>query len=191
MMRVALLFCCLGAVIGGCSSIERFATKGNAAYCGDLVSGPAFHEGLLPSAARPPTFRLALTLDAEALAARIEDEPVTVGHLSSNDADRGLCSATGEPLFADAALRTIPELDHDPLSLLEFGEGRNYNFFAWVDSTCRGTLLAVVSLLRNDSVEVRLFKPAAFSTAATDPEQRPGFGLFQLHREEAGCDDAR
>ena len=99
----------------------------------------------------------------------------------------GLCASSGTVLFDNAPLRAIPELDHDPLSTLEFGEGRDYNFFAWVDSTCQGTMLSLVSLMRNDAIEVRLLKPAAMPPAEAQAAHRPGFALFTLSRKNEGC----
>lgn len=171
--------------LAGCSSLDRFDTKGTAAYCGSLVASPAFEEGLLPKG-RPRSLQLGLNLDIGALTSR-GDEPVIVGQMSSDDRERGLCSAAGQPLFDAAPLRTMPVLDHDLLSTLEFGSGRDYSFFSWVDSSCQNTLLAVVSLMRNEDVEVRVFKPAALPAPGAGPELQPGFGLFTLQRRDAGC----
>jgi hypothetical protein len=113
----------------------------------------------------------------------------TIGLLWSDDAALGLCSPTGDgqPLFTGSPLRGIPQLDHDALATLTFGEGHDEDFFAWVDSSCQGTMLAVVSLLRKGDVELRLFKPAALPPADAGPDQRPGFALFYLTRNEKGC----
>jgi hypothetical protein len=175
----------LSLVALGCSSLDRFDTHGTAAYCGALVAAPPFEEGLLPESARP-SLDLALTLDTAALTER-GDKPAIVGHISTDDAATGLCSADGLPLFNGAPLRTMPALDRDALSALEFGSGRDYNFFAWVDSTCQGTLLAVVSLMRSDDVEVRLLKPKALPQVSAGPADQPGFGLFYLARQKTGC----
>ena len=32
----------------GCRSLDLFDTRGDAAYCGELVSAPSFHDGLMP-----------------------------------------------------------------------------------------------------------------------------------------------
>lgn len=193
-----LLLAALGCTVG-CNSLERFDTRGDAAFCGELVRAPRFQGGLLPIGARPPTLSLRLELDADKLVpepmappASDEDEPAEtytiVGLLTSDDSGRGLCAESERALFEEAPLRTIPELDHDMLKLLSFGEGRDSNFMAWVDSTCQGTMLAVVSLMHSGSVEVRLLKPAELAPPDAEPAKRPGFGLFYLHREAAGCD---
>lgn len=173
------------AVLAGCSSLERFDTKGTeAAYCGSLVARPPFADGLLPSSL-PPSLIMRMSLDVTALMSR-GTEAIEVARISTDDVG-GLCKNQGGPLFQDAMLRTIPTLDHDPLSALEFATGRDYNFFGWVDSSCQGTMLAVVSLMRNDDVEVRLLKPAAYVGPGAPPESSPGFGMFYLHRDGSGC----
>jgi hypothetical protein len=185
-----------------CTSLDRFDTDGKSAYCGQMIGSPAFHEGILPEGV-PPTLRLRMTLDIDALRERTTRaygsagsgvdnatepaETVVVGRVSTDDAGDGLCAPSGTVLFDNAPLRAIPELDHDPLSTLEFGDGRDYNFFAWVDSTCQGTMLAVVSLMRNDGIEVRVLKPASMPSADAASAQRPGFALFTLSRREEGC----
>jgi hypothetical protein len=193
-------FASIAFACAGCTSIDRFDTDGSAAYCGQMVGSPAFHEGILPDGV-PPTLRLRMTLDIEALKERTgraygsgdssqetrAAQTVVVGQFTTDDAADGLCRSGGTVLFDNAPLRAIPELDHDPLSALEFGEGRDYNFFAWVDSTCQGTVLTLVSLMRNDGIEVRLLKPAAMPPAGAAAEQRPGFALFDLTRRDEGC----
>ncbi len=168
----------------GCTSLDRFDTKGTAAYCGGLVATPPFAEGLLPSG-HPPALNVALTLDIDALTSR-GSEPVVVGRVRTDDRD-GLCAAEERPFFDDAPLRTIPTLDHDPLSALEFGSGRDYNFLVWIDSSCQGTVLGVVSLMRNADVELRVLKPAPLPPPGAGPERQPGFGQFALHRQPLGC----
>ena len=171
----------------GCSSLDRFDTQGDAAYCGALVAAPPFQAGLVPVLENTRSnLNMALTVDAAALTARGESGAI-VGRLSSDDAAQGLCSADGLALFNGAPLRTMPALDRDPLSSVEFGSGRDYNFFAWVDSSCQGTMLAVVSLMRNDDIELRLLKPKPLPAPGAGPADQPGFGLFYLSRQNSGC----
>ena len=164
----------------GCRDLSRFDTEGDEAYCGTMVSSPLFQEGFVPAGV-PPRLQMSLTLDTDSLSSR-------PGEISTDDADRGLCSADGRPLIDRAPLRAIEELSHDALSSLEFGDGREHNFFAWVDSTCQGTLLAVISLMSDGKVEVRLLKPAALPPPDAPPDRKPGFALFTLERDADGCD---
>jgi hypothetical protein len=164
--------------VGGCRSLDRFDTKGDSAYCGNIV-GHIFQDGFIPENTRP-RLRLHLELDVDNLS-------TYPGTLTSNDAEFGLCSATDAPLFMNARLRAIEEIFHDALSQAEFGDGHQHDFFAWVDSTCQGTMLAVVSLLTNGSVEVRLLKPAADPPEGASAGERPGFAKFSLDRQASGC----
>jgi hypothetical protein len=171
---VALSLC-----LFGCRSLERFDTSGDPAYCGSILKAPLFQDGFLPDGVEPGFF-LRLELDIDRLTTR-------PGTITSNDEVFGMCREKGGALFQEAELRAIEEIFHDALSQMEFGEGHQHDFFAWVDSTCQGTMLAVVSLLTNGSVEVRLLKPAADPPPDAEPEMRPGFALFYMRRSENGC----
>lgn len=147
-----------------------------------------------------PRLELALTLDVSQLSLEANPESgdssfVAVGFLRSQEADPSTALCGDEPLFANAPLRAIPQVDRDALSALSFGEGHDRDFFAWVDSTCQGTLLGVVSLLRNSQVELRLFKPARLPAPDTKAAERPGFAVFHLlpkplyaPADKGGCD---
>lgn len=176
-LRAAVVLVVLGT---GCRDLDEWALTEHEAYCGSLVSAPLFQEGLLPENT-PPALRLRLDLDVGQLATR-------PGTLTTDDADRGLCSGTDEPLFLDAPLRTVAEALHDPISNATIGEGRAQNVLAYVDSTCGHSMLAVVSLMNGGGVEVRLFKPAPEPSENTSQSARPGFGLFVLERQQkADC----
>ena len=137
-----------------------------------------FQTGLIPSGS-PPTLQVRLQLDTSSLSNR-------PGTLTSRDAGHGVCGDS--PLFDEAPLRAIPELLHDALSQLDFGQGHEHDLFAWVDSTCKGTMLTVISLLSNGAVEIRLFKPAPdLPSMTTDQADLAGFGLFYLQRNQNGC----
>jgi hypothetical protein len=171
-----------------CKDLERFDTDSKAAYCGELVSGPTFHDGFV-TAVEQPIMRLKLSaVETGQLSSLSENNSAIPGRLTSNDAELGLCSEGGDPLFKSSPLRAIPQVYHDTLSTLSFGEGHDEDFFAWVDSTCQGTMLAIVSLLRNGDVEVRLFKPAPLPAPDAGPDKRPGFALFALKRYDKGCE---
>ena len=156
----------------GCQDLERFDTKDGEAYCGELVGAP-FSTGLLPNGASPPDIGMRLTFDIHGLAS-------SPGTLSTDDQEQGMCSP--EPLLDGVRLRSVSEAFHDPISQLEFGDGREKNILVWVDSTCQGTMLGVISLMRDDDIEVRLFKPAPAYDDDTPREDRPGFGQWKLTR---------
>jgi hypothetical protein len=154
----------LALALAGCRSLDRFDTGDDGAFCGNIIDSSFTRRGFEPGL----TMRLTLDIDA------LHDEP---GRLSTNDAE-GLCAP--DPSFADAKLHVTPELFADPLSLLEFGSTRDHNFVAWVDSTCQGSALAVISLMRTGDVEVRLLR-----RGLTANDETPGdFSVFQLERTD-------
>lgn len=167
-----------------CRDLDRFNTTDKEAFCGHLVTGPSFNDGILAKEQIAALMQMKLKLDTSQLSSFSNDEMVRLGFLSSNDADSGLCSGDGEPLFKSSPLRSIPQLDHDTLSTLSFGEGHDEDFFAWSDSTCQGTMLVLVSLLRKGDVELRLFKPAPLPPPKAGPDKRPGYALFYLQRKD-------
>lgn len=172
----------LGALsVIGCRDLTTFDSKTGEVYCGRIGS-PAFQDGFVKEGS-PPDLEVALTLDTS----KLTSEP---GILSSREGSptvtTGICGE--EPLFADAPLRAIPQVERDALSALTFGEGHEHDFFAWVDSTCQGTMLAIVSLLKNNLVELRLFKPARRPPPNAPAGERPGFAVFHMEvRKTADC----
>jgi len=172
---LALLVVVASAV--ACRNIDRFDALKPAAYCGGITG--AFQAGFIP-AGSPPSLELRLQLDTSSLT----DRP---GSITTNDAGTGICGERA--LFEEASLRAVPEILHDALSQLEFGEGHEHDFFAWVDSTCKGTMLAVVSLMHNGAVEVRLLKPGPDlpPPPVTDASNLAGFALFYTQRHANGC----
>ncbi|MBN2196423.1 MAG: hypothetical protein JW751_26665 [Polyangiaceae bacterium] len=162
----------------GCRDLERFDTTGDdAAYCGQIVQAP-FQTGFLPDSAEPPVIGMRLEFDIHSLGSY-------PGRIATDDGAQGLCAP--QPLFDEQRLRAVTEAFHDPISMLEFGDGRERNILAWVDSSCRGTFLGVVSLMRDDSIELRLFKPAPEPDPNTQREDLPGFAEFRLQRNDEGC----
>jgi len=174
------------AVLGsGCQSLDRFDTKDGAAYCGAIESSQFIWTPPAPTSSPPAEggfdrrLRLKLEIDTTGLDTPSAAHPP--GKITSDDTDLGPCAPSST--FEAAALRVTPEVARDSLSLMTFEEGQVHNIIAWVDSKCRGTMLAIVSLYNSDRVDVRLLKPAP--TGATD--RRDAFALFPLDRREGGC----
>ena len=97
---------------------------------------------------------------------------------------------TEPQLLTEAPLRPIAPLSHDPLSQLEFGDGRELNLIYAVSPTSpeAESLLAVVSLRTDEAVEVRLIRPGTDATGDAVPAGRtPLFGLFLLRRRDGDC----
>jgi hypothetical protein len=167
--------------LAGCRNIDRFDTEPGVAYCGEMVSFD--QNGFLRPGTGRPNMRMQLELDIDSLTVR-------PGVITTGDGD-GLCAlpapAEPRPLFVQAPLRAIPQVMTDQLSLIEFGDGREYNFFAWVDSSCLGTMVAVVSLMKNDEVELRLLKPKPMPADNAPEADQPGFILFRTSRGQTPC----
>ncbi|WP_437534186.1 hypothetical protein WME79_08810 [Sorangium sp. So ce726] len=163
----------------GCDDLSRFSTADGEAYCGAITLGGAFRTGL------SPRVQMRLTLDADAL-----DGPEPPGALWTYEAPDG---ATSERRLLDGApLRPLGALAHDPLSRLEFGEGRERNAIYAVDASEAEaeSMLAVLSLRTDESVEVRLLRPGRAPLASGEAEaagQRQVFGNFRLTRRTGTC----
>jgi hypothetical protein len=168
MRRVPILIAL--ALLGGCRDIERFDTAEGEAYCGAIVTAPFVFEGF------PVDLRLRLRIDT----GHLDSVPGTI----STDDSGGECAP--KPLFDRAELRVAPDVLSDPLSTLEFGHGRELNVIAWVRPSCSQPMLAVVSLMKNDDVELRLLR-APREPTATEPDPLAGFALFQLRRQNGAC----
>jgi hypothetical protein len=164
----------LALATGACDPVSDFGTGEGEAYCGAITLENTYRAGL------SPRVQLRLRLDAD----KIEGGS-SPGTISSYDA--GLDEADRR-LLDRAALRPIPPLDHDPLSQLEFGDGRERNLIYAVSPSnpAAESLLAIVSLRNDEAVEVRLLR-AGSDAAADDPARRPLFGLFVLNRRSNDC----
>jgi hypothetical protein len=94
------------------------------------------------------------------------------------------------------ALRPIPQLWHDPLSTLTFGDGREHNL-VYAASPMVGDagvaeaqdIMVVISLMQSNHVEVRLLRGAPQSDAGPPPlgVANAVFGVFDLDREPGPC----
>jgi hypothetical protein len=157
------------AAVCGCRDVSHFSTGPGEAYCGSVVQGEFVRQGFSKSA------RLRMTFNADLVGQY--DLPGQI--------------ATDDGLFNDVWMRPIPQLAHDPLSTLNFGDAREDNLIFAVDPSdpARGpTILAVLSLLRNGDAEVRLIRGAPplrlATTSAADGS--PIFGVFSpLHKQPA------
>jgi hypothetical protein len=168
---VAALFpgVCLGVAtcsLAACKDVDDFSTKPDETYCGSIVAGPFVRDGFAPEV------KLRLTFDAAA----IERGP-------------GLVS-TDDGLFTDARLTPIPQLFHDPLATLQFGEGRRRSLLYTLAPTRElggAPLNAVLSLMEGGEVEVRLFRAGDPAQTATPGYAASYFGVFPLARRKGTC----
>ena len=170
-MRFALGICVLfGAV--ACRDVSRYSSHPGDHYEGDVVQGAFVRSGVNDDA------HMCLTLDAD----HLQDTP---GSITSSDGR-----------FRDAVLRPIPQIWHDPLSTLSFGDGRRQNL-VYVATPLAGSgdtqdIMVILSLMAEGGVEIRLVRgapqsdagPADAGAGATTP---PLFGIFTLERREGTC----
>jgi hypothetical protein len=177
----------VAGLAAACKDVSSFRTRPGDSYCGSVVQGPFVRAGLSPAV------QMRLKLDTEALS-------TTPGSLSTSD-----------HLFSDAPLRAIPQVFHDQLSTLQFGEGRQRNLLYVVDPSAPGggaSVFVVLSLMESGDVEVRLLRGAGPATAVSDAADAgaagaagsagaagqgltPGdpaiFGIFPLERRQGEC----
>jgi hypothetical protein len=170
--RIASMALATVAAIGAaaCRDISRFSSAGDH-FEGSVVKGAFVRNGVDVDS------RLCLSLDAD----HLQDAP---GKLSSSDG-----RFRGEPL------RPIPQLWHDPLSTMSFGEGREKNLMyvttpstAFDDGGESGEVLVIVSLMASGTVEVRMLRgaPSADGAQATTGAANL-FAVYQLDRVPGAC----
>ena len=150
----------------GCKDIERFSTGPGESYCGTIVPGPFVRGGFGPGV------RMRMTLDTD----HLNDAPGMV--------------TTDDGLFSYAVLRPIPQLAHDSLSTFNFGEGRERNLLFGVRATEGAQAFAVVSLLENGDVEVRVLRGAGLLPGESEPLPAEGpqlYGIFPMVRQQGTC----
>ncbi len=166
----------LVATSASCRDLSGFSTGGGS-FEGPVVGADFVLTGVGGTTDAGVATRLCLTLDAD----HLQDVP---GALSTSDG-----------LFRSARMRTIPQIWHDPLSTLTFGEGRVKNL-VYVVTAGRpladgGTdVFAVVSLMQSGNVEVRLLHGAPPTPpAGAQPASNGGnlFAVFLLERQSTPC----
>jgi len=157
----SLLFaaCALTAASLGCDHFDRYGT-GNGSLEGVVETADLVRAGFAPGT------RVCLELDT----GRLQSTP---GNVSSSDGR-----------FVHTALRPIPALASDTLSNLSFADGqvRNLLFALRASGTPARDILAVVSLLDDGRVDLRLLDGAPGA-----PDLEPLYGVFPLERKASRC----
>jgi hypothetical protein len=179
-MRAGLL----ALLLSGCQSQKDFDLEDNESYCGPITSADFLRR---PNGNEPNAF--------------YEDDRIELHGYSSRQAACPAGSLTTTSRLLDGAeLRPIEVLAHDPLSTLQFGDGRVENEIYFVRTARGQDLLAVLSLMTDGAVELRLLGAAqseeggGLPPCPTDPDAgvaalppTPVFALFHLRRDRAGC----
>lgn len=168
----ALVLACLASM--GCKNVSRFSSKDGDHFEGGVVKGSFVRAGVADDA------KMCLLLDA----GHLQDAPGTL--------------STSDGRFKDALLRPIPQIWHDPLSTMAFGEGRSQNLVYVVSPTTRSTtttagdaqdVMVFLSLMDAGGLEVRLVRgaPVADSGTPMPDVASPLFGVFTLDRRDGAC----
>lgn len=147
-------------ILASCKDPARFSSSG------DHFEGTVVASGFVRSNVAEGT-KLCLTLDAQ----NLQTAP---GTISSSDGR-----------FRKTALRPIPQVFHDPLSTMNFGEGRERNlmYVATPDTTvdAGGDATIILSLLSTGELEVRVLRSAP-SAGDGGSGAAALFGVFPLQR---------
>lgn len=170
--KCSIAACALIALAqGGCRTEARFSTGPSQHYEGQVVNGDFVRSNI------PVDTKICLTLDAD----HLQDLP---GNISTSDGR-----------FTTTPLRQIPQIWQDPLSTLQFGEGRERNLIYMAAPTGtsvpdRTDVTVVLSLMDNGDAQVRLFRGAPASPFG-DPNNPnlapPIFGVFDLTMQPGSC----
>ena len=174
----------------GCHGADRFDTRNGESYCGSLVGQGTISTGFEETAwaGKGTESTLALTLSTGEFYKK-DGVPAV---MSSNDSAFGPCGPT-QALFERAKVRTLGAALGDRLSSMQLNDDHEEDLVTYVDSTCSGSMLGILSLIKNGDVEMRLLRPAPASNAMGDsavppnPTETERFGLFVLRKSKSGC----
>ena len=173
MTRVGLALClgCAAVAAAGCRDLSSFSTHGDS-FAGPVLAASFVLAGMDPSTS------LCLTLDTD----HLQDTP---GNVSTSDGH-----------LQSVPLRPIPQIWQDPLSTLQFGEGRIKNLVYVAGASVPfgdgngSDVMAVVSLMQSGDVEVRLLRGAPLAAPDGAPSSAPAgnlFAVFDLTRQSGPC----
>jgi hypothetical protein len=167
--RLALPFgVALFVACAACTDLSDYSTTGNQQYVGCVVGAGFVLSGV------PTTEQMCLTFDAT----QLQTGPGTI--------------TTNDGLFSQTPLRPIPQVWNDPLSTLNFGEGRNKNLLYMAhpagEAGAGGDITVVLSLMQSGGVEVRLLRGAPPLPGGSADASAPNvFAVFPLTLHHDGC----
>lgn len=158
-MRAALLS--VAALLVACNDVTSWSSHGDH-FEGAIVQGAFVRTGFGADAV------MCVVFDG----AHFQDAP---GALATNDGR-----------FRAAPLRPIPQVWHDSFSTMSFGEGRMRNWpYAVQPANAEPDAMAIVSLMKDDALEVRVVRGAPGRDAG--PAEDPLFAIFRLERRPGPC----
>ena len=166
--RIAFFLALLGPVLplSGCRDVARFSSAGGH-YQGTVVAGGFVRTGIAEDA------RLCVTLDTD----HLQDEPGTI--------------SLSDGRLRSVALRPIPQIWHDPLSTMSFGNGRVKNLVymaspAVTSGSDSGDVTVILSLMDSGSLEARLLRGAPAADGGVSLTTNV-FGVFTLEHANGSC----
>jgi hypothetical protein len=171
---VVLRTAALGLLVlsaSACRDLSGFSTAKGDHFQGVVVNADFVLAGV------GPYVQMCLTVDTD----HLQDAPGAIW--------------TDDGRFNATPLRPIPQIWHDPLSTLSFGEGRIKNL-VYVATTSPGDggagddVFVIESLMQSGAIEVRLLRGApAISVDGGVPSSSGGniFAVFNLDRKEGAC----
>jgi hypothetical protein len=188
---VTILAC--GLLLAACPSYSDFVTEGDEVWSGVVVGSEAPEscdsDGTDGEGGPACSFVLRGLVPGSILDLRLSEQEQN-GIAGSITIQDDIC---GSPALSETELRVIEPLEHDGLSLLDFpGQGRIRNTIYAVRPEAGPyagrDVLAVVSLLREQRVEVRLLSGEGRRCAPSDCDAFSAglcdlFGIFRLRRE--------
>ncbi|MDD5306611.1 MAG: hypothetical protein PHU25_04750 [Deltaproteobacteria bacterium] len=142
-------------LVAACTNVGDYSTSLGECYSGSIIDATFVRDGFGTGV------KMSLTLDVDALGRGARD----AGHLVTSDGT-----------FQDARLSQMDTLEHDTLSLLQFPGGRVRNYLAYATPAEGPAALVVVSLMEDETMEVRVMRPKDEQDAAS----KPLFGVFKL-----------
>jgi hypothetical protein len=162
-----------------CDKLAAFDLAEGESYCGLITLGSGYRAGF------GPRVQMRLRFDADAVELGESPGRITTFDVDAPDPDE----EKRNPLLKEDALRPIAPLSHDPLSQLQFGDGRDRNLVYAVTphDVQHESLIAIVSLRSDETVEVRLLRPGSSASGDEDPYRVQLFGLFALSRQPGDC----
>jgi hypothetical protein len=170
----SLLLCT--TLLFGCADVAKWSTPPGESYCGVVTTATFVRAGMNEGT------KLRLELDAE----RLQTSPGRMWSTPFQSGER----------FDGLELRVIPQLLHDPLSTLTFGEGRVKSAIMVgdlrsADGKSTSEVMVFLSLMQSGDVEIRVVRGASAGSAPGDagPIGAPPqlFGVFALERNQGDC----
>lgn len=157
----AVMFFFALCLVIGCTSYNDYSTDPDECYYGEIIEA-------VRSGAFSKDVKMTLGLDVNAL----------------GSGEKGAWITTSDGKFKGSPARQLEELIRDPLSMLHFPGGRIRSYFAYAPGTDGSIATIIISLMEDESVEVRIIRPELEPDGGVPDGGVDGslFGVFRLIR---------